>query len=841
LIDVHDRICTTRNARVRERSGVSWGKRTVTSTNRAVRAAILALELSASMAALALTMPAHAETVPPAPTTDASQPGAAEADRLDTITVVARKRDEDVQTVPIPVTVITPQEISRQNLMNFTNFQTKFPSFSVYLTNPKQLNLGVRGIGNNGFNTDGIDGSVGIFVDGVYTGRQGMVSSDFNDIAQVELLRGPQGTLFGKNTTAGAVIINSQKPSFTPEAFIEGTYGSENLRQIKVNVSGPLIKDLLAVRISGFYSEKDGNYPNVYLGNLQNGRQGDGVRVQLLATPTSNLTIRLIGSHGDQDFPTIAPVTLSVYNPAALQARMAAAGYTLFVGNAQNRSLSIDSAQNATTHFNSGSAQIDWGLGTLGDITSITAYQRWTCFTNNDNDYTQLDALHDYGSCNTEHQFSQEVRWATPRGKPLEAVFGTFFSRQTLNVDSRVQFGSQYNIWATNPSATLFPAVGGKTWAQGGWVDKVTGAGFRSHAIFKTDTDAVFANATWHPDAARRLAIDAGLRQTWEFRTMSYNGVVASNPGNLSQAQLNALSPAGANAQLGQANDHVTDASLSGQASISYRVTPSIMLYASFARGYKSKGFNLLPYNATNPDPGIAQAIALGAAQHIKGEQADNIEAGIKSEWFDRHLLLNLTAFHTYVKNYQANEAIGVGNTATKFLANVGALLSEGVELEGEAWLFDGLHLKGVAAYDHAVYASFHNSVCPGEFTALSCDLTGRQVAWAPEWTTDLTVDYTKQVARDVSGYALVDVNWRSHQNTTITLDPQAEIGGYSLTSLRVGALLLHRKLDVQFWVENLFDKTYYINLLGYTKSTGLVQGYPGNPRTLGGTVKVHF
>jgi iron complex outermembrane receptor protein len=130
--------------------------------------------------------------------------------------VVARKRSENAQEVPIPVTVISPLELTRQNLVNFTSIssiQAARPSRSI-LTNPKQLNLGIRGIGNNGFNTDGIDGSVGIFVDGVYTGRQGMASSDFNDIADVELLRGPQGTLFGKNTTAGAVIINTLKPSF---------------------------------------------------------------------------------------------------------------------------------------------------------------------------------------------------------------------------------------------------------------------------------------------------------------------------------------------------------------------------------------------------------------------------------------------------------------------------------------------------------------------------------------------------------------------------------------------------------------------------------------------------
>ena len=265
-------------------------------------------------------------------------------------------------------------------------------------------------------------------------------------------------------------------------------------------------------------------------------------------------------------------------------------------------------------------------------------------------------------------------------------------------------------------------------------------------------------------------------------------------PATSTQAQINALSAAGANAQLGNAYDHITDSSLSGEIGASYHPTRDFLIYGKYARGYKSKGFNLLPYNASNPDPGIAQAVALGAAQDIAGETADNVEAGFKSEWFDRRLIFNVTAFSTLVRNYQANEAIGVGNTATKFLANVGALRSKGIEIEGEATPFRGLHLKGVAAFDHAYYARFHNSVCPGEFTALSCDLTGRTVAWAPRWTMDGTADYTTRGrGNDVAAYVIGDLNWRSSQNTTITLDPLARINAYALASARVGVLLDHK------------------------------------------------
>ena len=784
----------------------------------------LALLFSTSM--LVGVSQAHAEAA-------ADAAPAADSSHLEEVTVFARKRAENVQSVPVPITVITAKEIQRENLVNFTNFQHKFPSFSVYLTNPKQLNLGVRGIGNNGFNTDGIDGSVGVFVDGVYSGRQGMVSSDFNDISDVELLRGPQGTLFGKNTTAGAVIINSKKPSFTPEASVEATLGNENLKQFKGSVSGPLMTDKLAARLSAFYSKKDGNYPNLAGGPDANARQGEGVRLQFLANLTDDATLRVIASHAEQNFNSIGPVTLSVYNPAALQARMTAAGYTLLVSDANKRQVNIDAPLTATTHSNLISGEFNWDLGDKGAITSISAFQNWSCFTNNDNDYTQLNAIPDYGSCNVERQYSQELRWASPKDKPVEAVAGVFLSRQYLGVNSRIRFGNQYYIWAANPSATAFPTLAGKTWAQGAYANAVAGFGIRSYASFHTDTQALFGNVVWHPDAARKWSLNLGLRQTWEDRDYSYTGWVESNLSGLNQAQINAMSAAGANAQVGRATDSLKDKSLSGQVGVNYQVTSDFMAYLSAARGHKSAGFNLLPF-----DPSTA---IYGAAQDVQGETSDNVEGGFKSEWLDHRLLLNVTAFNTLVKNYQANEAVGVGNTAVKFLANVGSLRSKGVEVESEARIGEGLSLKGFVAYDEATYASFHTSVCPAQSTALTCDLTGRQVAWAPKWTSNLSAEYSHPLVAGATGYVALEANYRSSQNTTITLDPAAQIKSYTLANLRVGTLLRNDTLEVQAWVENLADKAYYINLLGLTKATGLIQGYPGNPRTFGGTVRYHF
>ncbi len=780
------------------------------------------LLLSASLLSIASVSHAKiaAEGEADATSSVASADAADESGGGNEIMVMARKTLENVQQVPIPITVISSAELSRQNLTNFTNFQYKFPAFSVYLTNPKQLNLGIRGIGNNGFNTDGIDGSVGVFVDGVYTGRQGMVSNDFNDIADVELLRGPQGTLFGKNTTAGAVIINSLKPSFEWGATGEVTLGNYDFHEFKGSITGPIIKDKLAIRLSGFYSDREGTYRNVLNGSRQNARQSSGIRGQLLFTPTDNLSVRIIGTHSRQEFNTAGPVTIGTYRATpttpTTATRMDAAGIPLIIGSAENPVIGINSALNAQTEMDSGSGEINLDLGEKGRLTSITAYQYWSCNTNNDNDYTQLDAIRDYGSCNREDQWSQEVRWESPRGKMIEGTVGGFLSRQRLKVDSRITFGSDYKLWSNSalPQSSL------------------TGAGFRSYAMFRTNTDAVFGNLSIHPDAERKLSIDLGLRYTWERRLELYDGSVASNPGGLTAAQLATLSTSGANAQLGHVDDRLTDRKLSGEAGVNYKVTSDIFVFAKYARGNKSAGFNLLPYNAAS--------VTQGATQQVKGEIADSFEAGIKTSFLDHRVTFNLNAFHTVVRNYQANLAAGVG-TVVKYLANVGSLTSDGVEAEMETWLAKGLHTKGFVGYNHAFYSNFPNSVCPAQVikTPAICDLTGRQVAWAPKWTADFTVDYTHPVSETADVYGLVDVNWRSHQNTTTILDPAAEIKGYALASARVGLKLDHGKYDVQFWVENLFDKAYYINLLGVTAATGFSQGYPGNPRTMGLTARV--
>ena len=184
----------------------------------------------------------------------------------------------------------------------------------------------------------------------------------------------------------------------------------------------------------------------------------------------------------------------------------------------------------------------------------------------------------------------------------MEAVVGTFFSSQDLRVNSRVKFGSQYNIWAANPSTTAFPTVSGHSWASGYYANALTGAGFRSHADFQTTTEAISATPPGIPTPPEVVA-RRGPAGTWEYKRMSYNGWGESNPGGLSRPSSTSCPAAGANAQLGQAKDSVTDISLSGQAGLSYRFTPDLMAYVQVSRGHKSKGFNLLAENSTNPTP----------------------------------------------------------------------------------------------------------------------------------------------------------------------------------------------------------------------------------------------
>lgn len=756
---------------------------------------------------------------------------AAADDQLEEVVVNARKRAENIQEIPVAVTDLGAREIERDDLSSVAKFTTRLPGLSMATSNPKQTNIGVRGIGNNGGNNDGIDPSVGVFVDGVYVGRLGEAAGDFNDLERVDLLRGPQGTLFGKNTVGGALLIDSEKPTFTPEGKFEASGGDYGYHKFNSNISGSVADSLLALRLSAYYTKRDGYETNLANKLTYDGHQGQGGKFQALATPSDDLTLRLILSHTSTEDQT--PVGIAFANfpgaTSSLSSRMAAQGYTQ-ASDPFSRTININNDQASRTHTDSATAQVNWDTG-VGTITSITGFRNWYFIPYNDNDGTQLDAIRQFGTNNNVNQFSQELRWASPTGGPVDGVVGLYSYYQLLRANQSQTLGSQYWIYAAAPSGASLAGSGVAScntqakWNSGSCASALNGVGWGSKYQLTDEADAIFAHGNWH--VSDDLTVFAGLRETWEWKATEWSGWT-NNTNGFSQSFMSTL---GATVQ--GVETHVKDASLGGEFGLDYKLSDDALAYIKYSRGHIAKGVNA---PAATP-----AAVSAGAQQFIDSEKADSVELGAKTEWFDRHLLVNTALYDTLISRYQTTAVSFTGTGATQaYLANVGAISSRGGELEVTAKPLPGLRLSSYGVANWAYYQSFHDAQCPYEYGGGVCDYTHKQAPFAPKFSAGLNAEYDRDLVDGVTGYLVVDWNWRSSQNLTLQLSSLGQIKPYAVTNIRAGTRFLDDAVDLSLWVNNLFDKDYLVAISG-SKATSQYVGTPGAPLAFGTTVRVQF
>ena len=795
-----------------------------------VRALALGLGMLYPLQLAAQTATADA---PPAP---AANPAAASPDQIEDVVINARKRTENIQEVPAAITYVGRDQLQRDDVNNINTLTSTLPSLSLYTSNPKQTNIGVRGIGNVGANADGIDPSVGVFIDGVYAGRIGETTNDFSDLESIVMLRGPQGTLFGKNTIGGALLINTQKPSFTPGAEFETSQGSYNLQEYKANVTGAAIDDAVALRLAAYYRHQDGTTTNLYDGSLYDEHQGQGVRGQVLFTPSADLTVRLILSHDSQEYnvPVGVPsvilpgVTAVKYNAATgacsggnlvIRYQACGAGVVPLVASSPfDRQVDFNTRQYSTTDTTQFTGQVDWDIG-YGTITSITGIRNWLFRPRNDNDATQLNAITLFGGTNSVQTGTQELRWASPKGSEFDTVVGLYFFDQKLASNTQTWYNSKYYAIYAGQSTPYS-----------------NGAAYWSKYNINDNSEAVFAHTVWH--ATDHLDVNAGLRWTNELKTIGFQGYGLNGT---TPAQVALITSTTLGAYAGPIFSKAKDASPGGELGLSYKVTDDALTYISYSHGSVAKGVQAPPLVAGSA------ALAAGATQVIDAENADSIEIGAKTDWFQHRLVLNGDLYNEWVSNYQTNGSVayvtaaGSPSTAT-FLTNVGSIITQGVEVELTAKPIPNLLITGWGSYDNAYFSSFPDGPCP-PLTAVAgqvCNLTGRAVPYTPRWSTDLKAEYDHDLGEGITGYVVADYNWRSSQNVSLSLDPWSNIKAYGLVNLRAGARLLNEKLDVSLFVNNALNTNYLVNSTA-SSTTRLVTQTPGAPLVVGATLRARF
>lgn len=750
------------------------------------------------------------------------------SDGLPDVIVTARRRAEDLQAVPGALSVVGGDLLDRSYTVNTQALTVLVPSLNYSSANPRNTAFTIRGLGSSvvavSQANDGLEPGVGFYVDQVYHARPATAAFDFSDIEQIEVLRGPQGTLFGKNTTAGAINISSRAPTFTPEGAAELSFGNYSFLQAKASVSGPVVDDVLAFRLSGVSTRRDGVLRNV-AGGDHNGIGNQAVRGQLLFRPSETFQLRLIGDYSGFSSDCCTQVYLRVGQSLRAPGRQypalaAGQNYAPPSTNPYDRITDIDAPLNTATSEGgvTGIADLDLGPAT---ITSVTGWRFWDWDAANDRDYTGLPIQLTQHIPSLQHQFSQELRIASNGDGPLSYVGGLYYFRQAIKGHPISIYGPLATYWLLGP-ASQYPQ---------GLLD---GYGTDGTTDFRTNSYAAFGEVNWRP--LPRLTLTGGLRYTYErkrgsYSTFVFGGLDTTDP-VLVNAKLSILRP-----QSYEARDR--DGSLSGRANISYELVDGILGYASYARGFKSGGINMsgLPLNAQN-QPTLATAV-------VDPERNTTYEAGLKTRLFDRHLILNLAGYYTKVTDFQATIVDSTQTVALRgYLSNIPKVVVKGVEADATALLFRDLTLRGSLAYAHGEYDDYPAGPCPLELQSsgtAACDLSGRRLSGLPRWAGTIGADYAPEVRFGRFQGNLVahaDSSWRSGYYGDPSLSRYTWIGGYNVTNASIG-LRSDKGWEVDVFARNLFASDYIQNLTIQAGNSGLILGTPSDPRTYGLTLRI--
>ena len=751
------------------------------------------------------------------------------AQRVPEILVTARRRVENVQSVPAAVSVIDGDLIERSYTVNTAQLSLLVPALNYSSANPRNTAFTIRGLGSSvvavSQANDGLEPGVGFYVDQVYHARPATAAFDFVDIDRIEVLRGPQGTLFGKNTTAGAIHILSRAPTFDWQARSEVSYGDDDFFQARAAISGPIVDDRLAFRVSGLATRRDGVLHNVTTGKDQNNLNNQAVRGQLLWKASDALSLRLTGDWANFKNECCTQVYLRVGNslrPAARQfpALAAGIGYTPPSTNAYDRLTDIDARLAVDTNEGGVSLISDWDLG-HATITSVTAWRFWNWNAANDRDYTGLKIQLQQGIPSRQDQISQEFRMASNGGGRLGYVWGLYYFRQVITGRPISIYGPTATYWLIGPTTGTPPVAVPSNLLDGYGQDGAT--------RFATDSYATFAEVNWK--ATERLTLTSGLRYTIEHKVGSYStfvfGGLQTNVPALVNAKLSILRPQ----TYGARSD---DGSLSGRANVSYQLADGVFAYASYARGYKSGGINMsgLPLNPEN-QPALATAV-------VRPERNTTWEGGLKTDLFNRRLRLNFAGYHTEVRDFQATLVDSTQTVALRgYLSNIPRVTVQGFEADAIAAPIAGLQLRASVAYADGKYADYPKAPCPLELqgsATTACDLTGGRLSGLPRWSTTLGGDYALPVGGAGEAFVHIDSSWRSSYFGDPTLSKFTLIDGYNVTNASVG-FRAATGWTVTVFARNLFDSNYIQNLTTQAGNSGLILGTTSDPRIIGATV----
>jgi iron complex outermembrane recepter protein len=747
--------------------------------------------------------------------------------RLEEIVVTARRRNEQAQDVPLALSVVGARELDEARANSIDRLQQLVPSVYLFTYNARTTSIAIRGLGGNvGLSSDALENGVGVFVDDVYLGRVGPAMFELVDIERVEFLRGPQVALLGRNTTAGAISIVTQRPSLdATDSVVEATVGDYGFREVKASISGPLGGDKVAGRASVSDVRRDGFMHNVTTGEGVQDLDSFTARAQLLIAPTAALDIRVIGDYAKQESNCCAAVSRAVFEtldngapvPNNILARTARLGLQLPTGDPFDRNVGADAPIQADMDQRGLSVHIDWALAGH-ELTSITARREWDFDSQNDLDDTALPVVTAFGQANRQRQTSQEIRVASRGAGPVDYVAGAYFFEEIVDGLGAFGLGSAAPGWYFPPStptprAVIETAVNGLTVASLSTVD--------------VSSNAAFGHGVWH--AADAFDVAAGLRFTRETRSGRFDQVQAG-PSLASLAPGDAATAQAIRNSFGSGSSYTTGTDgddLSGTVTLSHR-TRFGTSYLSIAHAHKAGGLNLGDF-------------PLDIELVVRPETARHYEIGTKNRLFG-NAFLNAAVYRTSVSDYQTSVLVpNAAGRLVQYISNIDKARSQGYELDVSWSPHLRFALSAALAYVDASYESFPRGPCPTETSVVpaQCDLSGQPLPGSPRRSWSLAIEGLEPVAGMLELYWRFDHGHRSEVFTAVSNSRYSRLDERDLVNLSLGIRNSDRRWDLMYWVRNALDEDYYQFAQGRT--SGWLTGLPGEPRTSGLTYRGRF
>lgn len=797
---------------------------------------------------------------------------------LEEVVVYAQKRGQSVLDVPVSVSSYSAQALDRAQVRDVGDLQQMDPSLSVNASSgASETIFAIRGIGTAGNNT-GLEQSVGVFIDGVYRGRPGSVLSDYVDIEGIEVLKGPQGTLFGRNTSAGVISVRTAQPSFDRAGGIDVSAGDQGYFQTKAFATGALIDDVLAYRVAGTYQEKDGYIHDEFLGKDYNDRDRYSVRGQLLWEIDESKSLRLIGDLSESN--ELCCASVPVFQGEAVNL-IAAAGGSVLPGKAGSYAgmpgTYVDAFDRKTLTNSGVSNDVkDWGLSAefnwefnRSELTVISSYRSFEDSAFNDADGANIDLLSQDKQQAIDEK-SLEIRLASTGSQKVDWMAGIFYFDQDIDYRHPLFFGEDTRayydaLFNTNPEIGL-PIVSAIEAGLG--VPYGTFLAADNYASTTTDYNseslALFGQATWN--VTDKLALTLGLRYSEEEKTGKYRWEGHNPYAQLSIPQLEAglanvltpalgptlagiyagaLSPFAQQLQFGSRYNDFTstydDDNVSGNISVNYRWTEELSTYARFAQGYKAGGLNM-DRTAGGTVGGLPDADP--ELPIFDPEEVESFELGLKSRWLDGRLELNAALFYQTLENFQTNTFDGL----TFVVRNAAEVEGKGIELDylfrpNDHWLLSGgLVLQDIEYSDYKDASPTQAQKAEQPTNPLvTQDLTGEPVVMSSDVNYRGVISYTQALSNGLQWVAGTSYSYRSKYFTAQDNDPISQQDAYWLFNLGLALGAQDGSWNVELWSKNVTDEEVYNIVYDAFSQANSYNAWINEGRTFGITGRLRF